>query len=156
MNASLRLAAAAALLAAWVGAAVLMAASVAPAAFAVLPSRALAGNVVGKVLPVILLGGVVVGLVSAGLTWPGPGGRLRAGLALLVSVACGVAQFVIGPKLARLRAQLGPDIEALPVDDLQRVAFGKLHGFSVLWMGVAVLAALLVVGLCLNALRARS
>jgi hypothetical protein len=152
----LRLAAAIAVLAAWTGAAVLVAASVAPAAFAVLPTRAMAGNVVGKVLPVIFLAGMVAGLVAAALAAGGPGGRLRAGLALLVTGACGVAQFVIGPKLARLREQLGGNIEALPVDDLQRVAFGKLHGFSVLWMGVAVLAALVVLGLSLQALRARA
>lgn len=156
MTSPLRLAGAIAVLAAWAGAALLVAASVAPAAFAVLPTRAMAGNVVGKVLPVIFLAGMAAGLLAAALAAGGPGGRLRAGLALLVTGACGVAQFVIGPKLARLREQLGGNIEALPVDDLQRVAFGKLHGFSVLWMGVAVLAALVVLGLCLQALRARS
>jgi uncharacterized membrane protein len=44
---SVRLLGAAAVLAAWIGAALLVATVVAPAAFAVLPSRALAGAVVG-------------------------------------------------------------------------------------------------------------
>ena len=48
------------LLAAWLGAGVLFAAVVAPAAFAVLPSRNLAGALVGRVLPVVLIAGVVV------------------------------------------------------------------------------------------------
>jgi len=156
MTPTLRLAGAIALLSAWVGAAVLMAASVAPAAFSVLPSRALAGSIVGKVLPVIFLSGLAVGLLAAWLVSAGPGGKMRAGLALLITGACGVAQFVIGPKLARLREQMGGNIEALPVDDLQRVAFGKLHGFSVLWMGVAVLAALVVVVMTFLALRPRA
>ncbi len=156
MTPTLRLAGGIAVLAAWVGAAVLMAASVAPAAFASLPSRALAGTVVGKVLPVIFVSGLAVGLLAAWLVGAGPGGRLRAGLALLVTGACGVAQFVIGPRLGRLRDQMGGHIEALPLDDVQRVAFGRLHGFSVLWMGVAVLAALLVVVLSFLALRPRT
>jgi hypothetical protein len=156
MTPTIRLASGIALLCAWVGAAVLMAASVAPAAFAVLPTRAMAGSVVGKVLPVIFVSGVLVGIVGAWLVSAGPGGRVRAGLALLITGACGVAQFVIGPKLVRLREQMGGNIEALPLDDVQRVAFGKLHGFSVLWMGVAVLAALIVVGLSFVALRPRA
>jgi len=47
-------------LAAWLGAAALFAASVAPAAFAVLPSRSLAGDVVGRVLPVVFWSGMLV------------------------------------------------------------------------------------------------
>ncbi|MDE3217575.1 MAG: DUF4149 domain-containing protein, partial [Gemmatimonadota bacterium] len=43
----------------WLGAAVLLAAAVAPAAFAVLPSRSLAGDLVGRVLPVIFWSGML-------------------------------------------------------------------------------------------------
>jgi len=49
------------LLAVWIGAALLFALIVAPAAFAVLPSRTLAGALVGRVLPVIFYAGVVIG-----------------------------------------------------------------------------------------------
>jgi hypothetical protein len=48
-------------LSAWLGAAVLAATVVAPAAFAVLPTRSLAGALVGRVLPVLFYGGAVVG-----------------------------------------------------------------------------------------------
>ena len=40
-------------LSAWLGAAVIVASVVTPAAFAVLPSRALAGALVGRVLPAL-------------------------------------------------------------------------------------------------------
>src|SRR4029077_12340066 len=49
------------LLAVWIGAALLFALVVAPAAFAVLPTRTLAGALVGRVLPVIFYAGVVIG-----------------------------------------------------------------------------------------------
>ena len=52
-------------LSAWLGAAVLVAAVVAPAAFAVLPTRTLAGALVGRVLPVLFYSGAVVGVVAA-------------------------------------------------------------------------------------------
>ena len=156
MTPTMRLVFTVALIAAWVGAAVLVAASVAPAAFAVLPTRTMAGNVVGRVLPVIFWTGLLVGLAAAWLAAAGPGGRVRAGLGVAAAAACAIAQFVIGPRIARLRDQIGGAIDALPVDDVQRVAFGRLHGISVLWMGVAVLAASLLLVLTMLALRPRS
>jgi hypothetical protein len=62
---NVRLVLAASLLGAWIGAALLMAAAVAPAAFAVLPTRALAGALVGRVLPPVFGGGIVVGLAAS-------------------------------------------------------------------------------------------
>jgi len=55
------------LLSAWLGAAVLVTTVVAPAAFAVLPSRTLAGALVGRVLPVLFIAGLVVALASLSL-----------------------------------------------------------------------------------------
>ncbi len=53
----------------WLGAAVLFAAVVAPALFHALPSRTMAGDVVGRVLPALLYAGAaisfVVGLIEA-------------------------------------------------------------------------------------------
>ncbi|HZF69096.1 MAG TPA: DUF4149 domain-containing protein [Gemmatirosa sp.] len=142
MSSSVRLLGAAAVLAAWIGAALLVAAVVAPAAFAVLPSRALAGAVVGRVLPVIFVGGIVAGAVAALLGMgAAPYARARLALPLVAAAACLVAQFVIGPKIQRLRAEMGPNIEALAPTDPRRAQFGKLHGFSVAWMGAGLLAA---------------
>ena len=142
-NASMRLVIAAAVLALWIGAAVLVAAVVAPAAFAVLPTRSLAGALVGRVLPVVFVAGIIAGLACAALAWNdgAPFSRTRLALPLAIAAACLVAQFIIGPRIATLRAEIGPSVEALDVADPRRVAFGRLHGFSVLWMGVGMLAA---------------
>lgn len=155
---SLRLVSAASILALWIGAALLTAAVVAPAAFAVLPTRALAGALVGRVLPVIFVSGALAGVLGAVLAWSGDGphARLRAGLCAATAVACLVAQFVIGPRIARLRAEMGPNIEALAVTDPRRAQFGKLHGFSVAWMGVGMLAAGAALVLTLVAARDRT
>ena len=55
-----------ALLAAWLGATIIVGAVVAPAAFAVLPTRTLAGAVVGRVLPPLFWSGAVIGVIRGG------------------------------------------------------------------------------------------
>lgn len=143
------------LLAAWLGAALLLAAVVAPAAFAVLPTRTLAGALVGRVLPVLFVSGILVGLlaaVAARVTLAGADpGRLpglRAALGVVIVAACVAAQFVVAPRIAALRARIGPSVDALPTTDERRVEFGRLHGLSVAALGVAMLAggAALVLG----------
>jgi hypothetical protein len=115
---------------------------VAPAAFSVLPTRALAGALVGRVLPVIFVAGMVAGGAAALLGWgAAPFARTRLALPLLTVGACLVAQFVIAPRIHRLRAAMGPNIEALAKDDPRRAEFGKLHGISVAFMGAGLLAA---------------
>ncbi|MBV9879887.1 MAG: DUF4149 domain-containing protein [Gemmatirosa sp.] len=153
----LRLAGAAALLAAWIGAALLAAAVVAPAAFAVLPTRALAGALVGRVLPAVFVSGAVVGIAAALLAWSSGGAfaRARVTLSAAVAVACLVAQLVITPRIARLRETIGPSIEALDRSDPRRVEFGRLHGYSVAWMGAGMLAAGATLVLTLIAARDR-
>jgi len=139
---NVRLVLAASLLGAWIGAALLMAAAVAPAAFAVLPTRALAGALVGRVLPPVFASGIVVGVIAAALALGGgPLARARTALPLVAAGACLVAQFVIGPRITKLRAEIGPSIEALAQTDPRRVEFGRLHGISVAWMGAGMLAA---------------
>ena len=132
-----------ALLAAWLGAATLAAAVVAPAAFAVLPSRALAGGLVGRVLPPLFLAGIVVGVAAAALQWgaAGPWPALRIALPFVVALECGAAQFGVAPRIARVRAEIGPSVEALALEDPRRHEFGQLHGISVLLLGTAGLAA---------------
>lgn len=132
------------LLALWLGAATFFAAAVAPALFAVLPSRSLAGAVVGRVLPILLYSGMLIGLASAVLTSFGrntPRSWGRDAAEVVMIGACAFAQFVIAPRIERVRASIGGAIESLPVDDVRRMAFGRLHGFSVAWLGIAMLAA---------------
>ncbi|MCU0627275.1 MAG: DUF4149 domain-containing protein [Gemmatimonadaceae bacterium] len=130
-------------LAIWLGAALLMATTVGQAAFAVLPTRQLAGALVGRILPVVFLSGIVAGVLAHLLsmragTRPTWGARL-GGVALVGG--CLVAQAIVAPKIESLRASLPAVIEALPATDPQRQAFGRLHGISVALLGVAMLGA---------------
>lgn len=143
-----------AVLSAWIGAALLLAASVAPAAFAALPTRTMAGDVVGRVLPVVFISGIASMITSGVLLMPSDWPR-RVFAALCIVALC-VAQFQIGPRIARLRAEIGGPVDALAMDNPQRMLFGKLHGLSVAWLGAAMLSALIVVVLSLRALRTRS
>ncbi|MFP5355376.1 MAG: DUF4149 domain-containing protein [Gemmatimonadota bacterium] len=120
----------------WLGAALLFTVVVAPAAFAVLPSRALAGLLVGRVLPVLFWSGAAVGAL---LTVRSAGWRRWAAVVLLLS-SLG-AQVGVAPRVHRLRAALGPDIEAVAPTDERRVTFGRLHAVSVALLGVGMLGA---------------
>ncbi|NBW64887.1 DUF4149 domain-containing protein, partial [bacterium] len=53
------------LLSAWGGASLLTIAVVAPGAFRALPTRGLAGAMVGQVLPTVFVSGLVIGLAVA-------------------------------------------------------------------------------------------
>jgi Domain of unknown function (DUF4149) len=142
----------------WLGGAALFTTVVAPAAFAVLPSRALAGVLVGRVLPVVFWSGIAAGLVSVALdalirrgsTW---GTRDLVSPALIA--ACAVAQLGIGPRIARIRQEIGGPIEQLAADDVRRVAFGRLHAASVVWLGVAMIAAATAVVIAVRTIQAR-
>jgi hypothetical protein len=136
-----------ALLLLWLGGAIFFAAIVAPSLFATLPTRTLAGVVVGRVLPSIFYAGMVVGLVTVVLdrqargefNW---GGGATGGIVILLS--CAVAQFLIAPRIERVRASIGGAIESLPADDPRRAEFGRLHAVSVGWLGIAMLCAVIV------------
>jgi hypothetical protein len=131
------------LLAAWLGASLLFAAAVAPAAFEVLPSRTLAGLLVGRVLPTLFIAGGVIAALCLLLDCSSAGALplvRRTALAAII-IACGIAQFGIAPRIARVRAQIDGPIEQLAREDPRRVAFGRLHAISVGWLGIAMLAA---------------
>jgi len=141
------------LLAVWIGAALLFAVVVAPAAFDVLPTRTLAGALVGRVLPVIFYAGVVIGsaivildLIGRTGSW----GRTAAGA--VSALACAVAQLVVGTRIERLRTAIGGPLDALAVDDPRRLAFGKLHAISVGWLGIAMVAAIIALALAVRSL----
>lgn len=155
MTPNARLLTSALLIAFWGGAAILTISIVTPAAFAVLPTRTLAGALVGRVLPALFLSGIIIGAIAAVLAVQA-GSRGAAIAAAVAAVACAVAQFVINPRIARLRDEIGVPIDALPVGDARRVAFGLLHGFSVGGLMVAMLAAAVSLGYLLFALRSRT
>lgn len=139
----------------WCGAALIVVTAVAPAAFRVLPTRTLAGALVGQVLPVLFLSGLFVGVLGLVLTpRRAPRALLRRIGAAGIIAGCAVAQLVIAPKIAALRERIGPDLEALAASDPLRVAFGQLHGLSVLSLGVAMMFAALTLVATVLAVRA--
>jgi hypothetical protein len=159
MSLSSRLQTSTVLVTAWLGASLITVAVVAPGAFAVLPSRSMAGTMVGRVLPSLFIAGIAIGVVVALLS----GGLASAGAprwtavsALLASVACAISQFGITPQLDRLRSAIVGPIEALSPDDPRRVAFGLLHGYNVAGLGVAMLAAAVCLGFLQFSLRPRT
>jgi len=133
------------LLAFWLGAATLFSAIVAPALFDVLPTRTLAGLVVGRVLPVIFYAGIVVALIDAVVELRGPHhvGRLSADVGMLLT--CGVAQFALSPRIERVRAAIAGPIEQLDAGDPRRLEFGRLHAMSVGLLGIAMIAAFVAI-----------
>ena len=144
------------LLALWLGAALLMAGVVAPAAFAVLPTRTLAGALVGRVLPTLFWAGIVIGIAVAALTWGLPERVWRTGGALALAGACAAAQLLVAPRIERVRQQIGGAVDALDPSDPRRQAFGRLHGLSVAWMGLGGLAALVALIALVRLASARS
>ncbi len=139
----------------WLGATAFFSAVVAPAAFRVLPTRALAGALVGSALPVLFVWGIVAAAIAAaaaGKLLPPVRAIARwaaAGAAALLVVG----QFVIGARIGRLRAVIGTDLDALAASDPMRTEFGRLHGYSVLTLGLAAILSFFV---CLALARAVS
>jgi len=132
------------LLSLWLGSAIFFAAAVAPALFASLPSRSLAGSVVGRLLPVVFIAGIAAG--TAVIVLRAAAGRagprdLRSVCGGVLVAACAVAQLGIAPRIERVRAEIAGPVEALAATDPRRLAFGRLHGLSVAWLGVGMLAA---------------
>jgi hypothetical protein len=128
-------------LSAWLGATLLVATVVAPAAFAVLPTRTLAGALVGRVLPVLFYSGAAIGILAVllGRAATPSLGRVIAGA--VVVATCLAAQLVVAPRIERVRIEAARPIDELASGDPRRVAFGRLHGASVLLLGVAAIAA---------------
>ncbi|MFL5616563.1 MAG: DUF4149 domain-containing protein [Gemmatimonadaceae bacterium] len=144
------------LLAIWIGAASLFTLVVAPAAFAVLPTRTLAGALVGRVLPILFYAGVVIGSIIVILDLAGRTGAWgRAAAGAVSAVACAIAQLVVGTRIDRLRASIPVPLDALAGDDPRRIAFGRLHAISVGWLGIAMLAAVVGLTLAVRALPVR-
>ena len=129
---------------AWLGAALLFAAVVAPAAFAALPTRTLAGAMVGAVLPAVFYSGIVVGLGLCVAQLVARRARivtLGTVAGFLMAVSCAAAELVVAPRIERARAAIAGPVESVPPSDPRRVAFGRLHAVSVLWLGIAVAGA---------------
>lgn len=147
------------LLSLWLGAAGFFSISIAPVLFAVLPTRTLAGQVVGRVLPIVFYLGIIAGLMLLVLQFAARqdwsfGGREISGIVMIVS--CAIAQFLVSPRIERLRGEIGGSLESLVPGDPRRAAFGRLHGISVAWLGLAMLAALCALVIAVRATNSKA
>lgn len=138
----------------WVGGMVFFALVLAPTAFTVLPTTALAGNLVGRSLAALHWMGISSALVFlvASLFFS----RARVArmkplalvnlLVLVMLMLTLISQFAITPRIHALRAQLGT---ADTLQNSARSEFNRLHAWStrletgvlVLGLGVVVLTA---------------
>jgi hypothetical protein len=143
------------LLAAWLGAALYFSVVVTRAAFAVLPSRAMAGALVGKTLPVLFDTGILVGVCLLVLAVRSARGIVRTtslvGGAIIAALAS-LARFVILARIARLRLSMPAGVDSLAVTDPARRAFGQLHAASVGALGLAMLTGIVVAAVLAHSL----
>jgi uncharacterized protein DUF4149 len=126
---------------------------VAQTAFTVLPTRHLAGSVVGRSLSILhwmaILSGVVFlassllyNRLSTGSTHLFAGRHILICLMLALTL---VSQFAIIPRMDSLRASLPGEIDSVPADNPARMEFDALHAWStrveqgVLLMGLVLI-----------------
>jgi hypothetical protein len=152
------------LIALWLGGAVFFSATVAPSVFSVLRSRSVvyaneaAGSIVTRTLSILNTGGFIVALLLLASAFLfSRSVKRRALLAetaslVVVTIATAVGQWVIAARMLSLRAAMGRPIDDVAVDDPLRTSFSSLHGYSVMALGVAIIAA--AVALLLIARRA--
>jgi hypothetical protein len=132
---------------------------VAQTAFSVLPTRQLAGFVVGHSLAILHWMGIVSGVVflSSSLLYnrfnAGSSRPLSAGhvLIILMLALTLISQFSIIPRMDTLRASIHGEIDSVPLDDPARAQFDILHSWS-----TRVEEGVLLLGLMLVYLSARS
>lgn len=129
----------------WLGAAVFFI-GVAQTSFALLPSRELAGLIVGRTLLILNVSGIVIGLVLLATSFVASGSGKRwllwseRFLLAVVAAACAVGQFVIGLWLQFTRAQMGKPVDEIAADDPLRIQFNNLHMYSE-WVLLAAMIA---------------
>ena len=143
------------LLGLWLGAAVYFSSVVAPSVFSVLRAFQLpnvgeiAGTLVTRTLSVVNVSGFIVSLCLLATTLVfgrAPGKRsffLEIASLMVVAATTGVGHWVIATKMRALRVAMVLPIEQVPADDARRVAFNRLHGYSVTALSVAMIAALI-------------
>jgi uncharacterized protein DUF4149 len=138
-------------LGAWIGVIILFI-FVAPVAFAVAPTRQMAGDIVGRCLAALHWLGLICGVIFCGASITYSTVTLGRSEALaprhlavyFMIVLTLVSQFGITPRMHQLRAEM-VEIDRIPQDDARRVEFNRLHVWStgleggVLLLGLAAL-----------------
>lgn len=143
------------LLGVWLGAAIFFSAAVAPNVFAVLRgaelanAATLAGSIVNRLLAVINKGGFEIGLLLLVISFFATRGqkpirRIAEMLSLaIMAIMTGLGHWVVGARLATLRAAMQLPINQIAPTDARRIEFDSLHRYSVAMLSVAMIAALI-------------
>jgi uncharacterized membrane protein len=146
----------------WLGGLIFLSFVLAPTAFAVLPTRHMAGTVVGRSLGILHWMGIISGLVfliasliysrlTTGTPYPF---AARNVLVVLMLVLTLISQFGIMPRMIALRNSMVL-IDSVPLNDPARVEFDALHVWSVRLESGVLLLALVVTYLTAQQLAAR-
>jgi len=147
------------LLGVWLGSMVFFSFAVAPSAFAVLPTRELAGVIVTSTIGKIELLGLVIGgllILIHAARWrskpaSGSARAIQVILLLFMIGSASLSRFWISPAMVSLRAQMGGHIDDVLTTDPLRVQFNDLHRYS-----VGLMSAALICGFALLFLTVRS
>jgi uncharacterized membrane protein len=142
----------------WLGGLIFFAFVVAPAAFSVLPTRHLAGNVVARSINGLHWIGIVAGVVYllssvlyARITTGNP--QLlaaRNAIIVLMLALTLISQFGVIPRMDALRASVG-EIDSVLPDNPVRMQFDALHVWSTRLEGGVLLLGLVAAYLTANA-----
>jgi len=143
----------------WLGGLIFFAFAVAPAAFAVLPTRHLAGNIVGRTIAILHWLGIISGLVFLAssllysqLTRGTPHALAARNIVIVLMLLLTlISQFGIIPRMDTLRASIG-EIDSVPLDNPARMQFDALHVWSTRVEAGVLLLGLVVVYLTASAL----
>ena len=133
------------LLGGWLGAMCFFSFAVAPSAFAVLPSRHLAGQIVASTISKVEWLGLIIGVLLLLLQFlKAPKRKLNAALLMVMLAATAGLHFWVSRTMNNLRASMGGIIDEVSPADPLRVQFNNLHQYSVTLMSAAILSGLVL------------
>lgn len=140
------------LLSVWLGSMIFFSFAVAPSAFAVLPTREMAGVLVTSTIKKVELLGLIIGplliLIDAA-SWHfkrlgNVAKSIQFILIAVMTVSAALSHFWITPGMVSLRGAMGGHIDDVAMSDPLRVRFNDLHQYSVVLMGMAMVAGIAV------------
>jgi len=131
------------LLAEWFGSFALFALLIAPTAFQVLPTHAVAEDLVSPMLSALHRYGVLAGLALGVLSWLTRRGAVAVALSLVLALLCGVSEYAVTPGITAVEPRAFG--EAMEPEAAKR--FSDLHQTSRLLFGLVELGVLALIGL---------
>jgi uncharacterized membrane protein len=136
----------------WIGGIIFFAFILVPMVFRVLPTRELGGNVVTRALTSLHWMGIISGVIfllssiafsHKKFAQAHPFSLINLLVVLMLALTL-ISQFAISPRMHFLRTEMGT-IDNVPVTDIRRIEFNRLHDWStrteggVLFLGLAVI-----------------